>query len=196
MKKIALAVVVAAVGAAALVPVAAAEQLHANVVSWSPNDVELDEPVAVVLVLYVAGPSPYPQDGKPVAGVNDVEVVIRGDGQERRFPTEDIGGGHYRTEISFPAPGDWALRVSYGSGRYGPSDEVVLGKGSIRIEAASTADESGRSSSTPLYVVAAASLILALAIGLMIWRRRSGRRQGRASASLRRGNGNRLSVRA
>jgi hypothetical protein len=67
------------------------------------------EPISVVLQLYTAGPSPYPKDGILVAGVRDVEVVVRGrgNGETRRFPTEDLGSGRYGTEIVFPKAGGW-----------------------------------------------------------------------------------------
>jgi hypothetical protein len=80
----------------------------------------------------------------PIAGVSDVEVVIRGEGQTRRFPIEDLGGGRYRTEIVFPGPGGWAVRVSYGAGSYGPGDEIDLGKGGICIAADCVGPPSGQ----------------------------------------------------
>ena len=129
-----LLLLVALVGAA-VAPTAAAAQLHANVVSWSPNDVRVGEPVSVVLQLSTAEGSPYPEDGRPVAGVEDVEVVIRGGGPTQSFPTEDIGGGHYRSEIVFPNSGGWDLFVQYAAGSYGPADEIQLGKGGICVGA-------------------------------------------------------------
>jgi hypothetical protein len=114
MKKIGVTFLVGV--AAVLAPTAAAEQLRSNVVRWTPNDAQPGEPAAVVLQLYVAGPSPFPNDGKPVAGVNNVQVIIRSEAQTRRFATEDIGGGRYRTQIIFPKAGSWDLRVRYGAG--------------------------------------------------------------------------------
>jgi hypothetical protein len=116
-----------------VVPAAAAEQLHANVVSWSPNDVPPGEPVFVVLQLYSAGSSPYPKDGNPVAGVNDVEMVIHSDGQTRRFATDELGAGRYSSEIIFPNAGGWDLRVSYAAGSYGAGGEILLGKGALCV---------------------------------------------------------------
>lgn len=133
-RKIALALGLVVV-AAALAPAAAAEQLHANVVSWSPNDFRPGQPVSVVLYLYTPGESPHLPDGKRVAGVNDVEVVLRGQGQTRRFATKALGGGRYGAEITFPHVGDWAVRVSYGPGRYGAGDEIPLGKGGACVAA-------------------------------------------------------------
>jgi hypothetical protein len=133
LRKITFAVLVFALAGGAGAPTAAAEQLHANVVSWSPNDVQPGEPVSVILQLYTHGPSPYPKDGEPVADVNDVEVVIRGEGQTRRFATEDLGSGRYSTEVIFPRAGGWDLRVRYGVGSYGPGDEILLGKGAICV---------------------------------------------------------------
>jgi hypothetical protein len=136
MKKLAFAFLLLTMTAAVVAPSALAEPLRANVGSWSPNDIDQpDVPVSIVFYLYKPElPSP-PTWGTPIAGVNDVEVVIRGAGQTRRFPTEDLGGGRYRTEIVFPEPGSWAVRVSYGAGSYGPGDEIDLGKGGICIAA-------------------------------------------------------------
>ncbi len=141
MKKIAFTFLLCLIVGAVLAPAATAAQLHSNVISWTPNDVQPGEPVAVVLQLYTAGASPYPQDGKPVAGVNDIAVLIRGERQTRRFATEDIGGGHYRTEIVFPKNGGWDLYVRYGAGSYGPGDEIQLGKGGICVGAELCSDE-------------------------------------------------------
>lgn len=161
MRSVACAVVL--VGAVAVLPpTAAAEQLHANVVSWAPADVKVGKPVSVVLELYVAGDSPYPGGGTPVAGVNDVEVVIRGEGQTRRFATADIQRGHYGAVLTFPRAGDWDLRVSYGRGSYGAGDEIFLGKGGIRIDAA---PEGGPDRSRTRLPAAAAAVPILLAFG-------------------------------
>lgn len=178
-----------ALGAGVVVPTAAAEQLQANPLSVSPNDIDQSGvPVSIGFQLYTAGPVPDPPHGKPVAGVNDVEVVIRGEGQTRRFPTEELGGGRYRTEIVFPEPGGWELRVSYGAGSYGAGDEIPLGKGAIRIEGdhvgprpSETAP--GESTRWPwTMIVAAAVLAVALgAVGLILFAaigRRGPRRYG------------------
>jgi hypothetical protein len=133
MKKIAFTFILVAFTAGMLTPTAAAEQLHSTVTSWTPNDVQPGEPVRVVLQLYVDAGSHYPRDGKPVPGVNDVEVVIYGEGETRRFDTEDVGGGHYSTSLIFPERGGWDLRVRYASGSYGPGDEILLGKGAICV---------------------------------------------------------------
>jgi hypothetical protein len=171
MRKLAFALVLAAVVMAALAPAAAAEQLHANVVSWAPADVEPRSPVAVVLELYVAGPSPYPAHGTPVAGVNDVEVVLRGDERMQRFDAADVGGGHYGVEITFPEAGEWDLRVRYGPGRYGRGDEIMLGKGAIRIDGAAVDVGSGVVPRAPLAAAAAIVLVLGLAGPARIRRR-------------------------
>jgi hypothetical protein len=136
VRRLAVTLLFVALGAGVVVPSALAEPLRANVVSVSPNDIDQpDVPVSIVFHLYkVELPSP-PTWGTPIAGVNDVEVVIRGEGQTRRFRTEDLGGGRYRTQIVFPEPGSWAIHVSYGVGRYGPGDEIILGKGAICIAA-------------------------------------------------------------
>jgi hypothetical protein len=124
--------------AVVVAPSALAEPLRANVVSASPNDLDqAGVPQAIVFEIFKPElPDPPPPTwGKTIAGVNDVEVVIRGEGHTRRFPTEDVGGGRYRTEIVFPEPGGWTIRVSYGAGAYGPADEIDLGKGGICIAA-------------------------------------------------------------
>ena len=133
MRKIALTVLFVALVGAVMSPTAAAKQLHSNVVSWAPADVQPGMPVEVTLVLSTAGPTPYPKDGTPVAGVNEVEVVIRGEEETHRFATQDIGGGRYRTELIFPKLGGWNLRVRYAPGSYGHGDEVLLGKGAICV---------------------------------------------------------------
>jgi hypothetical protein len=102
MGKLAFALLTFSLTGGVLVPAATAEQLRANVVSWSPNDVRPSEPVSVVLQVYTLGPSPYPDDGDPVAGVNDVEVVIRGDGRHIGSPPRTSAAGRYGTEIIFP----------------------------------------------------------------------------------------------
>jgi hypothetical protein len=162
-------------GAAVVVPAAAAEPLRANVVSVSPNDIDQpDVPVSIVFQLYKPElPTAHPTWGKPIGGVNDVELVIRGQGQTRRFRTEDLGGGRYRTEIVFPEPGGWNLRISYGAGSYGASDEIALGKGAICIAAdcvgaqpgeTASAESSGRPWTTIIIVVAAVLLSLAVLV--------------------------------
>ncbi len=122
MRKLVLVTLLVALSGAVLVPGAAAEQLHATVVSWAPNDVRSGEPVSVILQLYTARNSPYPQDGTPVAGVENVEVVIRGGGPARHFATEDLGGGRYRAEIVFPNNGGWDLRVRHSAGKHGAGE--------------------------------------------------------------------------
>jgi hypothetical protein len=183
MKKIVFAFLVSTLTAAALAPSAAAEQLHANVVSWSPNDVQPGEPVSIVLELYTAGPSPYLAHGKPVAGVNDVQVVLHGQGQTRRFATKDLGSGRYSTEATFPQAGGWAVRVSYGPGRYGAGDEILLGKGAICVAAdcvgpqsveTAPAHSNGWRWTTVALVIAAVLAVALLAAGLI--RMRGGRR--------------------
>jgi hypothetical protein len=180
MKKLAFAFLFLTVTAAVVAPSALAEPLRANVVSVSPNDIDQpDVPVSIVFRLYKPElPSAYPTWGKPVGGVNDVEVVIHGQGQTHHFRTEDLGGGRYRTEIVFPEPGGWDLRVSYGAGSYGAGDDIDLGKGAICIAAVcvgrpqpgetASAESSGRRWTTSIIVVAVVLLSLAvlLAAGL------------------------------
>jgi hypothetical protein len=166
------------IGAAVVVPAAAAEPLRANVVSVSPNDLDKPNvPQSIVFQLYKPElPAPHPTWGKPIASVNDVEVVIHGQGQTRRFPTEDLGGGRYRTEIVFPEPGAWSVRVSYGAGSYGAGDEVGLGKGGVCIAAdcvgaptdeANPAQSDGRPWTTMGIVIAAVLASALLAAGLV-----------------------------
>jgi hypothetical protein len=177
-RKTILLFVLVLVGAALVAPASAAEPLRANVVSASPNDLdEPDVPQSIVFELYKPElPSAQPTWGKPIGDVNDVEVVIQGQGQTRRFPTEDLGGGRYRTEIAFPEPGGWSIRVSYGAGSYGAADEIDLGKGGICIAAdcvgpqpgnATPAQSDGRSWTT-VGIVIAAVLAAALAAAALV----------------------------
>jgi hypothetical protein len=133
MRRIALPFLFVAVAAGAAVPTAAAEQLHANVVSWSPNDVRAGEPVSVVFWLYTVEGSSYPSDGRPAVSVEDVAVVIRGQGESRHFPVTHLDRGRYSTAISFPTSGGYDLRVSHGVSSYGPAGEILLGKGAICV---------------------------------------------------------------
>ena len=134
MRMIALTVLFVALVGAVMSPTAAAKQLHSNVSSGeAPADVQPGMPVEVTLVLSTAGPTPSPKDGTPVAGVNEVEVVIRGEEETHRFATQDIGGGRYRTELIFPKLGGWKLRVRYAPGGYGHGDQVLLVKGAICV---------------------------------------------------------------
>jgi hypothetical protein len=174
MKKLAFAFLFLTVTAAVVGPSALAEPLRANVVSVSPNDIDQpDVPVSIVFQLYKPQlPSPRPTWGTPIAAVNDVEVVIRGEGQTRRFPAEDLGGGRYRTEIVFPEPGGWDVRVSYGAGSYGLDDEINLGKGAICIAADCVGPQpSGTapahsSGSLWMTIVIAAAAVLAVALAV------------------------------
>ncbi len=173
MKNLAFTFLLLTVTAAVVAPSALAEPLRANVVSAAPNDIDQpDVPVWIMFQLYKPQlPSPRPTWGTPIAGVNDVEVVIRGEGQTRRFPTEDLGGGRYRTEIVFPEAGSWAVRVSYGAGSYGPGDEINLGKGAICIAADCVEPQPGETAPadssgwpwTTIIIAAAAVLAVALA---------------------------------
>jgi hypothetical protein len=124
-----------------------------------------------VLELYLAGPSPYPQDGKPIAGVHDVEVVIRGAGQTRRFGAADLGGVDYGAAIMFPEAGDWDLRVRFGPGSYGQGDEILLGKGAIRVDGAPVRDGGGGVLPKAPLPVAAGVRLLAF-VGAAVVRRR------------------------
>jgi hypothetical protein len=171
-----------------VVPTAAAEQLHANVDYWAPNDVRPREPVSVVLQLYVAGPSPNPREGRPVAGVNGVEVLLRGQGQTHRFATEDVGEGRYSAEIVFPEAGGWDLRVRYGAGDYGPGDEILLGKGGICVGAELCA-AGHPAEAAPSSRRAGVSVALAVGIGAvviaLVLRRSARRRVSRRAAAAR-----------
>jgi hypothetical protein len=152
-----------------LAPTAAAEQLQANVVSWSPNDVRPGEPVSVVLKLYTAGPSPYPEAGIPVAGVSDVAVAIYRKSQARRFTTKALGSGRYRTEIVFPEAGGWNLRVQYAAGSHGPGAEILLGKGAICVGGQLCVDEQGvRSARATGHVRRWMHLAFAVAVVLIV----------------------------
>ena len=108
----------------------ATEQLHANVLAWSPNDVRPGEPVSVLLQLYTSGGSPYPRDGIPATNIGDVEIVLHGNGITRRFPTIDRGTGRYYASIVFPSNGGWELLVDYDEG-----GDIQLGKGGICVGA-------------------------------------------------------------
>jgi hypothetical protein len=141
MKRFLLAAVLAA---GVLAPsAAAAEQLHANVLAWSPNDVRAGKTVSLVLLLYTAGPTANPSDGVPATGVGDVEVVLRGKEITRRFPARNRGDGSYDAQIVFPANGGWDLTVGYGDGA-----EVPLGKSGICVGAPICVEE--LSASAPL----------------------------------------------
>jgi uncharacterized membrane protein YeaQ/YmgE (transglycosylase-associated protein family) len=126
MRRFALVLSVLATGI--LVPTAAGQQVEffANVVSWTPNVVHPREPVSVVLTLRA-----LPMQGAeiPADGRRDVAVVIRGDGQTRRFQTTRLGSGRYRAKIVFPEAGAWYLRVQYRLGPDGAVGETTLGKG-------------------------------------------------------------------
>jgi hypothetical protein len=98
---------------------AAAKQPRANPVSWEPPDAKAGEPVDIVLTLSGVG------DGMH----DDVEVVVLGSGQERRFPAIALGSGRYRTTITFPFGSEWEVRVDYGRGA-----TIPLGKGGVRVD--------------------------------------------------------------
>lgn len=158
---------------AVVVPAAAAEPLRANVVSASPNDLDQPNvPQSIVFQLYKPE-LPSPDWGKPVGGVNDVEVVIHGHGQTRRFATEDLGGGRYRAEIVFPERGAWRVRVSYGAGSYGVGGEIDLGKGATCIAAncvgpqpAETASPESSGKPWTTIISAAAAVLLSVVVVL------------------------------
>jgi len=167
MTKIALVLVLLAAPGATVAQAPA--ELESNVVAWTPNDPEPGEPLSVVFNIHVAGDRRFGY-GKPVAGVNDVEVVLRGEGQTRRFPTTEVGGGRYTSEIVFPEPGAWHVLVSYGSGSYGNGDEIPLGKGAGRIDGPEPGPPTGQAGSggfamRPL-VLAGGVLLLAALVGV------------------------------
>jgi hypothetical protein len=118
--------------------------------------------------------------------VNDVYVVIFSEGQTRRFATEDLGGGRYRTAIIFPTTGGWDLRVRYGTGGYGAGEEILLGKGAICVGGdvcvggqpaqGVSSQPDGRTRTAAAPVIAAAALVVALAAALT-WFGAFGRRQ-------------------
>ncbi len=187
MRKIVLPFLVMTLTAAIVAPPAAAEQLHANAASASPNDVEPGEPQTVVFYLYTPSPKkPWLPDGKRFAGVNDVQVVLRGHGQTRRFGATDLGDGRYSAQITFPEAGSWSVRVSYGSGRYGAGDEVALGKGGIYVAADGVPPQPGEQSPassngwpwTTIGVIVAALLALGLVAAVVIRSTPIGRRRG------------------
>ena len=97
---------------------AATQPPRASPVSSEPNAPKAGEPVVVVLTLFGVG-----------RAVRDVQVLVRGGGRTLRFPVIALGSGRYRTAITFPWRGGWALSVRYGRG-----SEIPLGKGAIRIE--------------------------------------------------------------
>jgi hypothetical protein len=109
---------------AVVVPTAAAQPLRANVVSWSPNIVRAGEPVSVVLTLRAE-----PAQGAEIRpnGRRHIAVVIRGNGQTRRFAAAPLGSGRYRSTIVFPQDGAWRIRVHYRGG------ETDLGKGAACV---------------------------------------------------------------
>jgi hypothetical protein len=166
--KVAVALLVFACWAGAVTLPAAADEPLANVVSWTPNDVRPDEPVSIELSLSGVG-SPR---------ADAVEVVIRGDGGVRRFPTKTLGSGRYSTQIVFPEAGSWRVLVAYGDG------EVPLGKGAICVAAdcigqqpdARAAEQDGRSAWwwIGLGALAVASFA-ATARAVRAFRRRGGR---------------------
>jgi hypothetical protein len=171
--------------AAVVPPPAAAERLQANVVSASPNDVQPGEPQTVVFYLYTPSPKPWSPDGKRFAGVNDVEVVLHGQGQTRRFAATDLGDGRYSAEITFPEAGGWSVRAGYGSGLYGAGDEVALGKGGIYVAADGVPPQPGEQSPassngwpwTRIGVIVAALLALGLVAAMVIRSTSIGRRR-------------------
>jgi hypothetical protein len=114
--------------AAIPVPTAAGQQVEffANIASWTPNVVHPGEPVSVVLTLRA-----LPVQGAeiPADGRRDVAVVIRRNGQTRRFETTPLGSGRYRAKIVFPEAGAWYLRAQYRLGPDGAVGETTLGKG-------------------------------------------------------------------
>jgi hypothetical protein len=174
VRRFAFTLLFVALGAGLAVPAAAAEPLRANVVSVTPNNIDQpDVPVSIVFQLYRPElPSTRPTWGEPIGGVNDVEVVVRGRGQTRLFSTEDLGGGRYRTEIVFPEPGSWDLRVSYSAGSYGTGDEIALGKGAICIAADCVGPQSGdtapASESSPLTTIIIIFAAVLLPVALLI----------------------------
>jgi hypothetical protein len=167
-------------GAVLAAPVAAAERLQANVVSWSPNVVRPGSPVYVVLQL-APGPSAVVEDDTPVAGAQDVQVVLHGRGETRRFPTTALGSGRYRAEIAFPKPGSWAVRVAYRPGRHSALEEILLGKGGACV---APCLEAPAGESTPARRHDRLTLALALvAAGLLSVAALSGLARARARAT-------------
>lgn len=127
-----LALVLGVLAAGILLPTAAAQQFQfrANVVSWSPNIVRPGEPASVVLTLRAE-----PAQGAQIRadGRRDVAIVIRGNGQTRRFTTTPLGSGRYRAKIVFPVAGAWRIRVQYRVGGGSRDGETGLGKGAACI---------------------------------------------------------------
>lgn len=112
------------------VPAAAAQQFRANVDSWSPDIVQPGEPVTVVLTLHA---DPAPRTKARTNGRREVAVVIRKNGQMRRFATKPLGSGRYRTKIVFPAAGRWTVLVRFRAAANSSAGEIPLGKGATCV---------------------------------------------------------------
>jgi hypothetical protein len=154
---------------AVVVPTAAAQQLRANPVSWSPDVVRAGEPVSVVLTLRAE-----PAVGAEIRrdGRRHVAVVIRGNGQARRFAATPLGSGRYRATIVFPEDGAWRVRVRY------PGGETGLGKGGACVGDCAEAEETRSSPATGNgrlrigVVVAVGAVLAAAALAAVLSRRR------------------------
>jgi hypothetical protein len=151
MRDRAFAVAAVVVALAVLAPAAQAKELQANVVSM-PSQLTPGEPVPIVLELYVMGATGVASE-HPVVGAHDVAVVVNGDGKTHRFPAVELGRGRYAANIVFPASGDWRLTVAVGD-----LAPVVLGKGGVRIDDASSAAYRNRLPELPLMLAGAALL--------------------------------------
>lgn len=150
MRHRALGVVALVVALAVLVPAAQAKELQANVVSMQ-SQLTPGEPVPLVLELSVLGATGEASE-HPVAGAQDVAVVVSGDERTARFPAVELSAGRYGTEIVFPESGDWSLRVTVGE-----DAPILLGKGAVRIDEESSASRR-RLSELPLMLAGAALL--------------------------------------
>jgi hypothetical protein len=151
-----IALVLGVLAAGMLVPAAAGQQFRANVVSWSPNLVHAGEPVSVVLTLHAE-----PAQGAKIRadGRRDVAVVIRGNGQTRRFGATTLGSGRYRATIVFPDDGSWRLQVQY------PGGETGLGKGGACVGDCADAEGSPAigDAAFPIGVTIAGGVVLTVA---------------------------------
>ena len=182
MRHVAVVALLLTLGAAGVAPPAAAQELQANVVSWSPNDVRPGEPVSVVLQL-----APFPKGSGSLVGVENVQVVLHGRGLTRRYPTIDLGSGRYSAQIVFPQAGSWALRVGYTRG-LNSGDEIQLGKGALCVAAVCVGDQPdetapAQSHGRPWTAVAVVLAVAVAAAGLIRLRAPVARARARARAT-------------
>ena len=104
------------------------------------------------------GPSSIVPDDRSVAGAGDVQVVLHGQGQTRRYVTTDLGSGRYGAAIVFPEAGSWAVQVGYRPGARRPLEEIQLGKGGARVDPRAGASAPTRAAGHVLVAVVLALL--------------------------------------